>query len=88
MDNRCGSCGQTWTGTSAAHCGAECHLTFTSLSAFDRHRRGGKCLDPDEVGLVMKERDRWLGWGYPSDPHGTWHSDSRLQGEPPTGEIP
>lgn len=37
---------------SQAHCAAgNCHRTFGSVSAFDRHRRGGECLHPEEVGL-------------------------------------
>lgn len=41
---------------SQAHCAAgSCHRTFGSVSAFDRHRRGGECLHPEEVG--MQERD-------------------------------
>lgn len=41
---------------SQAHCAAgHCHRTFGSVSAFDRHRRGGECLHPEEVG--MQERN-------------------------------
>jgi hypothetical protein len=28
-----------------AHCAATCHQTFGAVSAFDRHRRGGECID-------------------------------------------
>lgn len=34
-----------------AHCGA-CHRTLGSVTDFDRHRRGGVCLDPVTLGLV------------------------------------
>lgn len=39
------SCGAGWRSRRAAHCAA-CHLTFSSDSAFDAHRRAGQCLDP------------------------------------------
>jgi hypothetical protein len=59
-------CGARWTGLGAAHCSA-CHHTFTSAGAFDRHRRNGKCLPPETIGLVKADRD-WPGWSWP----GTW----------------
>lgn len=42
------------TGTTMAHC-PTCHLTFGSVGGFDRHRRGGQCLNP--TALAMAERD-------------------------------
>ena len=33
---------------SQAHC-AVCHETFGSVSGFDRHRRGGECVDPATI---------------------------------------
>lgn len=69
----CGGCDSRWTGLIAAHC-ARCHLSFTSVSAFDTHRRDGKCLDPattftrnGEPAFVPADRD-WPGWSLP----GTW----------------
>jgi hypothetical protein len=56
----CSGCEHQWTGLSAAHCSG-CHVSFTSVAAFDRHRRGGQCLSPVEVGLVPANRD-WPGW--------------------------
>lgn len=54
-----------WTGTSPAHCGAAlCHCTFTGVTVFDRHRRGGYCLDPVGLGMVRNERGLW---GMPND---------------------
>lgn len=41
-----------------AHCGA-CHLTFSGVSGFDRHRRGGACLDPAAFGFHPDERGVW-----------------------------
>lgn len=44
----CGGCDQRWTGMAPCHCSA-CHLTWSGITLFDRHRRGGACLTPDEV---------------------------------------
>jgi hypothetical protein len=61
-------CGVRWAGYQACHCAA-CHLTFTAIRAFDKHRGGnkhgekpGECSDPPNVGLVLKENQQW---GYP-----------------------
>jgi hypothetical protein len=35
------------------HCGSGCHRTFGSITGFDKHRRDGRCLDPDLAGLAM-----------------------------------
>lgn len=35
-----------------AHCGT-CHRTFGGISGFDRHRRGGICLDPTGLGYEL-----------------------------------
>jgi hypothetical protein len=45
-------CGRTWTGSARCHCGT-CHASFTSVTAFDRHRRTFQCRPPAECGLVM-----------------------------------
>jgi hypothetical protein len=65
LPNSCGRCGNHWSGNTTSHCGA-CHRTFTAPSAFDRHRRGGACLDPATVGMTTHERG-YTAWGYPSD---------------------
>ena len=54
-------CSAWWTGLTAAHCSA-CHETFTGITAFDLHRRRGKCLWPPDIGLVAANRP-WSGWG-------------------------
>ena len=59
---RCG-CGAEWGGLSAAHC-AGCHQTFTSVSGFTAHRKGGQCHDPHSLGMVPADR-KWLGWALP-----------------------
>jgi hypothetical protein len=47
-----------------AHCGSGCHHTFGSLGGFDRHRRGGRCLDPADLPMHR-------------DPGGIWRWDIR-----------
>lgn len=37
---------------SQCHCGT-CHRTFGGASGFDRHRRGGLCLDPAGLGYEL-----------------------------------
>lgn len=63
-----GCCSARWTGLSAAHCSA-CHETFTSVSAFDLHRRKAVCLSPTltpaDIGMVTAARD-WSGWSLPT----------------------
>jgi len=40
-------------GANHAHCKArDCHQTFATVSAFDSHRRDGRCVEPWAVGLV------------------------------------
>ncbi len=60
-------CGRTWTGATRCHC-ATCHASFTSVTAFDRHRRGFECRPPGECGLVL----RGDYWSLP----GEWHDVS------------
>lgn len=66
----CGGCTNRWTGLSVCHC-ATCHVTFTSLTAFERHRRHGQCIAPGLVGLVPRVRGGtaiaggFVAWGYP-----------------------
>lgn len=47
-------CGAKWGGHRASHCG-KCHETFSSLTAFDQHRRGLTCRAPDDSGLVPED---------------------------------
>jgi hypothetical protein len=66
---RHGVCGSVWSGAGAAHCGA-CHVTFSSLTAFDRHQRAADgrlvCVAPAEVGLVGAERPWGVLWSLPA----------------------
>jgi hypothetical protein len=47
-----------------AHCGSGCHRTFGSVSGFDAHRRGGRCVDPASLPMHL-------------DPGGIWRRDGR-----------
>lgn len=51
MNFTCGSCDNTWSGLSMAHC-ATCHETFGSVDSFDKHRNNGKCLEPSLGGKL------------------------------------
>lgn len=67
----CGKCQKRWGGYNTSHCSG-CHETFTSLSAFDKHRTGShasgsrRCLPPAEVGLVSAGRN-YPCWGMEGD---------------------
>lgn len=60
-------CGTRWSGTRTAHCSA-CHRTFTGVGPFDRHRRGGHCLDPADVGLEAIDRGAYTAYGTTGQP--------------------
>jgi hypothetical protein len=60
-------CGARWEGYNTAHCGAQCHKTFSSPRAFDRHRSNGQCRPPADAGLVEIQRIGYVVWGYPAD---------------------
>lgn len=61
---RHGTCGRWWTGAERSHCGS-CHETFSSLTAFERHRRGLRCNEPTDVGLVARAKPFGTLWGLP-----------------------
>jgi hypothetical protein len=66
-------CGAWWfNGTRAGHCGG-CHITTSSTAAHDRHRRGGKCVDPASVGLVPRTKAYGACWSLPG-PEGGLHA--------------
>jgi hypothetical protein len=69
---------------SQAHCSV-CHETFGSVSGFDRHRRGGQCLDPTEItGIHRTDTGIWRfdGGQNRADAH------SAPSGTPQTAEQP
>jgi hypothetical protein len=59
-----GQCKQWWTGEQRSHCGA-CHITLSSLTAFEIHRRGLRCNPPETVGLVARQAKFGTYWGQP-----------------------
>ncbi|ELP67711.1 hypothetical protein STRTUCAR8_08608 [Streptomyces turgidiscabies Car8] len=73
-----GACGQWWTGNERSHASC-CHRTFSSLSAFDKHRKGGTCNSPDTVGLVSRQKPYGLLWGWPA-PEGGMAAAYRVDG--------
>ena len=62
-------CGARWTGPSRSHC-AGCHLTFSGQTAFEKHRKTGICLTPEEAGLIPRpdRKGNTVLYGWP----GTW----------------
>lgn len=63
----CAGCDSRWGGLGRAH-GSCCHRTYSGITAFDAHRKGGVCNLPGDVGLVR--RDDGI-WGYPADEDAT-----------------
>lgn len=43
---------------SNAHCGA-CHVTYGSVTGFDRHRRAGECLNPRALDMHADRNGVW-----------------------------
>ena len=41
---------------------AACGESFSGLSVFDRHRKGGMCLPPETIGLEMTIRPKGTLW--------------------------
>jgi hypothetical protein len=46
-------------GTSTALC-TVCHESFNTVSNYDRHRRDGWCLNPEEIGLRKASTGHWV----------------------------
>lgn len=63
--NTCRGCPTRWTGLTTSHC-AGCHETFTTVSNFDRHRRGGECVRPSSAGLIASQRGGNAVWHQPA----------------------
>ena len=49
----------TWSGARACLCHT-CRELFNSPSAFDKHRRDGKCLKPQTRGMAKNRRGYWV----------------------------
>lgn len=75
-----GACGSWWTGNERSHCGGCCQ-TYSSLTSFDRHRKGGHCNDPAAVGLVAREKPYGTLWGLPAPVGGYAGLHGRTEGE-------
>lgn len=69
----CSRCTAEWGGLTTCHCSG-CHVTFTGISAFDAHRRAGKCLPAESVGLSPTNR-AYPCYGYPRDDSAAWWTD-------------
>lgn len=62
----CGTCAQSWSGLSVAHCGADgCHQTFSAVGLFDKHRvhhgEHGRCIPPEEIAGMEFRNGMWRG---------------------------
>ena len=57
-------CGERWSGSRTCHCGA-CHVTYSGVSHFDRHRKGGLCFDPRDIGCTLLPNRSYPCWGEP-----------------------
>ena len=62
-------CGIRWAGSGTAHC-PTCHRTFSGVTTFDVHRRGGACHDPAGVGLELLTGRAYDVWGRPAATEG------------------
>ncbi|MFD6883007.1 hypothetical protein [Rhodococcus sp. NPDC060084] len=62
--NTCSRCNARWTGFTTSHCDG-CHHTFSSVTAFDAHRRAGTCRTPQDTGLVLLDR-AYPCYGHPA----------------------
>ncbi len=62
----CRECSRQWRSYVEAHCGG-CHQHFTGVSSFDLHLRGGSCLLPADVGLVVASRSDGNVWAWPGE---------------------
>lgn len=72
LPHACQHCGARWGGINTGHCkAAGCHQTFSGITAFDKHRAGGKCKHPADVGLVESNR-AYPCWTFASDGDDWW----------------
>lgn len=64
-------CTSGWGASRRAHCSG-CGRNFGGLTAFDKHRDEGKCLDPESLGLVRNDKG---DWGMSTEGKEWWVSD-------------
>lgn len=69
----CSGCDNKWGGLAQAHCSV-CHELFSGVTAFDRHRSRGHCLDPrkmkntdDELIFELRTNGVAPVWAFPTD---------------------
>jgi hypothetical protein len=65
----CPHCGSKAKHGERIGCCSGCKTLFTSMSAFDKHRRRLTCVDPEEAGLVprvLKTDPTVMAWGWPT----------------------
>lgn len=60
-------CGARWSGSGSTHCAGGCHLTFSGVPPFDRHRVKGRCVEPSSLGMALVPGRTTEVWGYPQD---------------------
>jgi hypothetical protein len=58
----CSGCDKEWSGHRRCHC-TGCHENFSSVSAFDKHRKDFACRQPAETGLVLADGY----WSHPGE---------------------
>jgi hypothetical protein len=58
-------CGARWSGLRVAHCSV-CHVSFSGVNTFDRHRKDGACRTPAEMGMRPLEGRTSEVWGWPT----------------------
>ncbi|MFC8182425.1 hypothetical protein ACFULT_26435 [Rhodococcus sp. NPDC057297] len=73
----CPRCQKRWGGMNTCHC-TGCHTTFSGITAFDAHRRGGICSPPMIVGLRLTDR-AYECYGHPADPDKPNHWGQRSE---------
>lgn len=69
-----------------AHCAGDCHNTFGTVSAFDRHRRDGQCLDPATLRMHRDDRGIWR-WDSVGQGPSARNGAPRTADSPPVGVI-
>ena len=62
LPHACGRCEARWAGSLTCHC-PTCHLTFTGVTHFDKHRKDGQCRKPADIGLVLMTNRPYEAWG-------------------------